>query len=98
VRDLRPTRTAALILVCSPCNDSDVREEPPTLAAEPASNQTDASPRPSIWGRKSGTDTGDGPLENPQAGEVHFDMEAGTGKPSRWNTLRRSPEGDSDLN
>jgi hypothetical protein len=28
------------------------------------------------------------PLENPHAGEVHFDMEAGAGKPSRWNTLR----------
>jgi hypothetical protein len=33
---------------------------------------------------------GDGrwPLENPHAGEVHFDMEGGAGKPSRWNTLR----------
>jgi hypothetical protein len=28
------------------------------------------------------------PLENPHAGEVHFDMEFGAGKPSRWNTLR----------
>lgn len=28
------------------------------------------------------------PLENPHAGEVHFDMEDGAGKPSRWNTLR----------
>jgi hypothetical protein len=28
------------------------------------------------------------PLENPHAGEVHFDMEEGAGKPSRWNTLR----------
>jgi hypothetical protein len=33
---------------------------------------------------------GDGrwPLENPHAGLVHFDMEDGAGKPSRWNTLR----------
>jgi len=33
---------------------------------------------------------GDGrwPLENPHAGEVHFDMEDGAGRPSRWNTLR----------
>ncbi len=33
---------------------------------------------------------GDGrwPLENPHAGEVHFEMEDGTGQPSRWNTLR----------
>lgn len=33
---------------------------------------------------------GDGrwPLENPHAGEVHFDMEDDAGKPSRWNTLR----------
>ncbi len=33
---------------------------------------------------------GDGrwPLENPHAGKVHFDMEDGEGKPSRWNTLR----------
>lgn len=33
---------------------------------------------------------GDGrwPLENPHAGEVHFEMEDGAGKPSRWNTLR----------
>lgn len=30
------------------------------------------------------------PLENPHAGEVHFDMEDGAGKPSRWNTLRAS--------
>jgi hypothetical protein len=28
------------------------------------------------------------PLENPHAGKVHFDMEDGAGKPSRWNTLR----------
>jgi hypothetical protein len=28
------------------------------------------------------------PLENPHAGVVHFDMEDGAGKPSRWNTLR----------
>ena len=28
------------------------------------------------------------PLENPHAGQVHFDMEEGAGKPSRWNTLR----------
>jgi hypothetical protein len=28
------------------------------------------------------------PLENPHPGEVHFDMEEGAGKPSRWNTLR----------
>ncbi len=28
------------------------------------------------------------PLENPHAGEVHFELEAGAGKPSRWNTLR----------
>ena len=28
------------------------------------------------------------PLENPHAGAVHFDMEEGAGKPSRWNTLR----------
>ena len=27
-------------------------------------------------------------LENPHAGLVHFDMEDGAGKPSRWNTLR----------
>src|SRR5262249_23319146 len=33
---------------------------------------------------------GDGrwPLENPHAGEVHFEMEDGAGKPSRWTTLR----------
>ena len=28
------------------------------------------------------------PLENPHAGEVHFDLEDGAGKPGRWNTLR----------
>jgi hypothetical protein len=28
------------------------------------------------------------PLENPHAGEDHFAMEDGAGKPSRWNTLR----------
>lgn len=33
---------------------------------------------------------GDGrwPLENPHAGEVHFDMEDSAGRPSRWNRLR----------
>jgi hypothetical protein len=31
---------------------------------------------------------GQWPLENPHAGEVHFDMEDGAGEPSRWNTLR----------
>jgi hypothetical protein len=28
------------------------------------------------------------PLENPHKGEVHFDMDPGSGEPSRWNTLR----------
>jgi hypothetical protein len=28
------------------------------------------------------------PLENPHAGQVHFAMDEGEGKPSRWNTLR----------
>jgi hypothetical protein len=28
------------------------------------------------------------PLENPHAGDVHFDIEDGAGTPSRWNTLR----------
>lgn len=28
------------------------------------------------------------PLENPHAGEVHFELEDGAGEPSRWNTLR----------
>jgi hypothetical protein len=27
-------------------------------------------------------------LENPHPGQVHFDMEEGAGRPSRWNTLR----------
>lgn len=34
--------------------------------------------------RKDGT----WPLQNRHAGRVHFDMEEGSGKPSRWNTLR----------
>lgn len=34
--------------------------------------------------RKDGT----WPLQNPHAGKVHFEMEEGPGKPSRWNTLR----------
>jgi len=28
------------------------------------------------------------PLENVHEGKVHFEMDAGEGKPSRWNTLR----------
>jgi hypothetical protein len=28
------------------------------------------------------------PLQNVHAGEAHFQMEGGEGKPSRWNTLR----------
>ena len=28
------------------------------------------------------------PLENPHEGAVHFDMDPGSGEPSRWNTLR----------
>jgi hypothetical protein len=28
------------------------------------------------------------PLENPHEGELHFEMDEGEGKPSRWNTLR----------
>lgn len=28
------------------------------------------------------------PLENPHPGALHFDMDAGEGRPSRWNTLR----------
>ena len=28
------------------------------------------------------------PLENPHTGEVHFNLEIGDEKPSRWNTLR----------
>lgn len=34
--------------------------------------------------RKDGT----WPLQNRHAGKVHFEMEEGSGKPSRWNTLR----------
>lgn len=30
------------------------------------------------------------PLQNPHPGQVHFDMDEGAGKPSRWNTLRAS--------
>ena len=32
--------------------------------------------------------TGRWPLENPHPGAVHFDMDDGEGRPSRWNTLR----------
>jgi hypothetical protein len=28
------------------------------------------------------------PLENPHPGRLHFEMDAGEGRPSRWNTLR----------
>ena len=28
------------------------------------------------------------PMENPHAGEVHFDMDDGAGKPGQWHTLR----------
>ncbi len=28
------------------------------------------------------------PLQNPHPGQLHFDMDEGEGKPSRWNTLR----------
>jgi hypothetical protein len=28
------------------------------------------------------------PLENPHPGELHFQIDEGEGKPSRWNTLR----------
>jgi len=28
------------------------------------------------------------PLQNPHPGQLHFDMDQGEGKPSRWNTLR----------
>ena len=28
------------------------------------------------------------PLENPHPGQVHFELEAGAGEASRWNTLR----------
>src|SRR5262249_43631998 len=37
--------------------------------------------------RKQGSN-GRWPLENPYAGQVHFDMDDGAGKPSHWNTLR----------
>jgi len=37
--------------------------------------------------KKRGSD-GRWPLENPHAGQVHFDMEEGADKASRWNTLR----------
>jgi hypothetical protein len=40
-----------------------------------------------VVGKKRDRD-GRWPLENPHAGKVHFDMEDGAGKPSRWNTLR----------
>ena len=28
------------------------------------------------------------PLENPHSGRMHFALDEGEGKPSRWNTLR----------
>ena len=37
--------------------------------------------------QKRGAD-GRWPLENVHQGKVHFEMEDGEGKPSRWNTLR----------
>lgn len=37
--------------------------------------------------RRRGAD-GRWPLENTHPGQVHFEMEGGDGKPSRWNTLR----------
>jgi hypothetical protein len=36
---------------------------------------------------KRGTD-GRWPLENPRPGRLHFPMDEGEGRPSRWNTLR----------
>ncbi len=33
-------------------------------------------------------DDGRWPLENPHPGRVHFDLDEGEGRPSRWNTLR----------
>jgi hypothetical protein len=38
--------------------------------------------------KKKRDERGRWPLENTHAGRVHFDMEDGAGKPSRWNTLR----------
>ena len=38
--------------------------------------------------RKKRDEHGRWPVENPQRGRVHFEMEGGAGEPSRWNTLR----------
>ena len=38
--------------------------------------------------RSKQDDTGRWPLEDPHPGELHFTMDEGTGRPSRWNTLR----------
>lgn len=38
--------------------------------------------------RSKRREDGTWPLQNPHAGKVHFEMEEGPGKPSRWNTLR----------
>src|SRR6185436_13056697 len=38
--------------------------------------------------RKKRDQDGRWPLENPQPGPSHFEMEGGAGEPSRWNTLR----------
>jgi hypothetical protein len=38
--------------------------------------------------RSKRADDGRWPLENPHAGEVHFAIDEGDGKPSRWNALR----------
>lgn len=37
---------------------------------------------------KNRDEDGRWPLQDPHAGEVHFEMDPGPGKPSRWNTLR----------
>lgn len=38
--------------------------------------------------RSKRSNDGTGPLQNRHPGKTHFEMEAGSGKPSRWNTLR----------
>jgi hypothetical protein len=38
--------------------------------------------------RSKRREDGTWPLQNRHPGKVHFDMEQGSGKPSRWNTLR----------
>ena len=73
-----PSRTTGTTTCCGRSTTSAARARSPIPGWR----------RPSRWCARSASPDGRWLLDRIHPGRVHFDLEAGVGRPSRWNTLR----------